>query len=333
MNMENPLVSIIVRTKDRPQLLANSIRGIAAQTYRPIEVVLVNDGGCDLDIDETRSVLGDISLNYFQIEKNSGRAHAGNVGIENAQGEFTGFLDDDDELYPDHVETLVPLLHEGGCRVAYSAVKFVEREFDNAMVCIMQSEKHVFAKEFSYGELILANYIPLIAVLFETRFLKSLKFNEQFDLYEDWDMLIRAGEATNFCFINKVTAIYAQWGTTQVAFSSSPEIIQRETLRLYKKHQMKIPVQLIYHLREENARKDTVIAEKSDSLARAEIRTLELEKAVQTKENAVVSLEQKLHEKDEYIRTIHAGRGWRLLTKYYKMRDKVLQLSHWLKKT
>jgi len=41
MNEENPLVSIIVRTKDRPKLLKNALRSIAAQTYRPIEVVLV----------------------------------------------------------------------------------------------------------------------------------------------------------------------------------------------------------------------------------------------------------------------------------------------------
>ena len=46
----NPLVSIIVRTKDRPRLLRRALQSIAAQTYRPIEVVLVNDGGCDLEI-------------------------------------------------------------------------------------------------------------------------------------------------------------------------------------------------------------------------------------------------------------------------------------------
>ena len=103
-------VSIIVRTKDRPQLLKRALQSIASQTYRPIEVVLVNDGGCDLDIPEIRTLLGDVSLNYQRLEKNTGRAHAGNVGIENVTGDYVGFLDDDDEFCPEHVETLIHAL-------------------------------------------------------------------------------------------------------------------------------------------------------------------------------------------------------------------------------
>src|SRR3990170_7346574 len=98
----NPLVSIIVRTKDRPKLLRRALQSIAVQTYRPIEAILVNDGGCDLDVDGLKTILGDVSLNYVRLEKNTGRAHAGNVGIENARGEYVGFLDDDDVLYPGH---------------------------------------------------------------------------------------------------------------------------------------------------------------------------------------------------------------------------------------
>jgi len=120
MSEENPLVSIIVRTKDRPILLKNAIRSIAAQTYRPIEVVLVNDGGCDLDIEELKSVLGDVSLNYIRLEKNKGRAHAGNVGMENAKGEYMGFLDDDDKCYSDHIAVLVSLLEKYDYKFAYA---------------------------------------------------------------------------------------------------------------------------------------------------------------------------------------------------------------------
>ncbi|TFG36490.1 MAG: glycosyltransferase family 2 protein, partial [Nitrospirales bacterium] len=110
MSGENPLVSIIVRTKDRPKLLKRAIQSIASQTYKPVEVVLVNDGGCDLAIEELKTVLGDISLNYIQLEKNTGRAHAGNLGIENAKGKFISFLDDDDEFYSEHISTLISFL-------------------------------------------------------------------------------------------------------------------------------------------------------------------------------------------------------------------------------
>ncbi len=72
---ENPLVSLIVRTKDRPKLLLKSLRSIAAQDYRPIEVILVNDGGCDLDVGALRTLLGNITLNYIRLEENTGTAH------------------------------------------------------------------------------------------------------------------------------------------------------------------------------------------------------------------------------------------------------------------
>ena len=88
----NPLVSVIVRTKDRPALLKRALRSIAAQTYRSVEVVLVNDGGCDLDRKELQAILGKISLNYIRLEENTGRAHAGNVGLENAKGEVHRFF-------------------------------------------------------------------------------------------------------------------------------------------------------------------------------------------------------------------------------------------------
>ena len=120
MNKENRLVSIIVRTKDRPKLLKRALQSIVVQTYRPVEVVLVNDGGCDLDIEELKGILDDIALNYIRLEKNTGRAHAGNVGIEKAKGHYIGFLDDDDEFYPEHLVTLVSFLEHNDYEVAYT---------------------------------------------------------------------------------------------------------------------------------------------------------------------------------------------------------------------
>jgi len=148
MERGNPLVSIIVRTKDRPKLLKRALQSIAAQAYRPIEVVLVNDGGYDLDIEEIRNILQDVSLNYIRLEKNTGRAHAGNVGIENARGEYIGFLDDDDEYYPEHLHFLTENLKDSVLKIAYTDAEIVFTEF--------QDEEHFemfryvyFSHEFS----------------------------------------------------------------------------------------------------------------------------------------------------------------------------------------
>jgi len=306
---DNPLVSIIVRTKDRPELLKRALQSIAAQTYGPIEVILVNDGGCDLRGEELKEILPDVLLNYIRLEKNTGRAHAGNVGIENAKGDYIGFLDDDDEFYREHVATLVSAMKRSDYKIAYTAVEFVERTFDSGALQFTDIKKGLFAKDLSYNDLLIANYIPLISLLFKSDVLKNLMFDETFDLYEDWDMLIRASEKNEFYFINKITAQYNQWSSSQIAFKSSPEIIRQATIKLYKKHRAKIPVEFIFDMREESARKDAAIAQKDEYIRKMEARNSELERA--------------LGEKDAYIRNLQSARGWRLLTKYYKIKNRL----------
>jgi len=201
MSSERPLVSIITRTKDRPQLLTNAIQSIAAQTYRPIEVVLVNDGGCDLNIEEIRSVLGDISLNYIRLEKNTGRAQAGNVGIEHAQGEYIGFLDDDDLFIPNHVAKLTDAVkNTEGILVAYSGVRVVDAE--NATI-------KIYDEPFDLTRLRGANFLPIHAVLFSQTLVQAgCRFDESLECLEDWDFWLQVAERTHFLHVPGVSAIY-----------------------------------------------------------------------------------------------------------------------------
>lgn len=315
----NPLVSIIVRTKDRPKLLMRALRSIAAQTYRPIEVVVVNDGGCPLGAAELRSVLGDVSLNYLPLEQNTGRAHAGNVGIRNAKGEYVGFLDDDDEFYPEHLGTLVASLSGSECNVAYAAVEFVDEVLDSEGTRVSSHLKGTFATPFSFDDLLIGNYIPLISLLFRAATLRSFMLDESFELYEDWDMLIRAGEAAPFHFVDKITSIYYQRNDSQIAFKSPPEVLREATVKLYEKHRAKLPLGTVFTMREKLYRKDGGTAQKEDRLRELEVRVAGLESVAHDLRNI-------LQERDSYIQSIHARRGWRLLTRYYRIKQWLLRL-------
>ncbi len=207
----NLLVSIIVRTKDRPKLLNRALQSISAQTYRPIEVVLVNDGGCDLDVEELKDILGGISLKYMRLEKNTGRSHAGNVGLENAKGEYIGFLDDDDEFYPEHLEVLATKLMSSSLKVVYTdaEVVFVDIVGEDEIV---EKFKYVFySQEFSPDMLLIQNYIPFICLLFDRSVFDDVRFDESFEIFEDWKILIKLSQEYWFEHIKKVTARYIQW--------------------------------------------------------------------------------------------------------------------------
>jgi len=246
---DNPLISIIVRTKDRPKLLEKALQSIAAQTYRPIEVVLVNDGGCDLEIEKLKEILADVSLNYIRLGNNTGRAHAGNVGIGNAHGEYIGFLDDDDEFYPEHVSILVSLLKQVNYRVAYSDSLMAYKEYNPTTSELIDIRKEVvFSQDFSYDYLIFENYIPFMCLLFERDvLLNSGGFDEDLDIYEDWDLLIRIGERYPFYHIRKTTADYNQWDTElQIAQSNKDhDFMEQSYLKVVSKHIDKVSAKRI----------------------------------------------------------------------------------------
>jgi glycosyltransferase involved in cell wall biosynthesis len=188
MREENPLVSIIVRTKDRPRLLMRALQSIAVQTYSPIEVVLVNDGGSDLDTLEIRHILGAITLNYIRLEYNKGRASAANVGIENSHGEYVGFLDDDDEFYPEHLSTLLHLLkdHED-LAGAYTDSEMFLREYNAQGNIVSEHNNGVFRSwDFSFETLLFENYIPLICAVVKKDVLSEIGgFDNSLGMFED----------------------------------------------------------------------------------------------------------------------------------------------------
>lgn len=209
----NPLISVIVRTKDRPKLLKKALRSICAQTYRPIEVVLVNDGGCALDVGEIEAVLRDVRLNYIRLEQNVGRARAGNTGIENAGGEYIGFLDDDDEFYPDHLKVLAGKLSNSTLKIAYTEAEVVFVDILGGDE-IAEKFKYVFySQDFSREMLLIQNYIPFMCLLFKRSVFHSdtVRFDETFEIFEDWKILIKLSEKYWFEHIKKVTARYIQW--------------------------------------------------------------------------------------------------------------------------
>ena len=355
------LVSIIVRTKDRPKLLKKALQSIAAQTYRPLEVVLVNDGGCDLDIEELRTILGEVSLNYISLEKNTGRARAGKFGIENAKGEYVGFLDDDDELLPDHLTTLVAFLRQHDYKVAYTDALLVHKIYDPATLEIKDIKKEAaFSQDFDYDRLIFENYIPLMCLLFEGKALKATNgFDPSFDLYEDWDLLLQVGERTPFYHLKKETAYYNQWSAgLQIAQANKNHLMLRMSyLKIVSKHIAKVTPERIhdYMVGYVGARQALNTSKAESDLLSANLReqsryTAELKAEIEKKaekeaeddstismlkkelddvrremHSRVLALQGEIKERDDLITAVKNTIGWKVLERYRKIRNRLFR--------
>jgi glycosyltransferase involved in cell wall biosynthesis len=212
----DPIVSVIVRTKDRPHLLAEALKSIKSQTYANVEIVVVNDGGEDVH-DLAKSIAGDIPLIYVSHETNRGRAAAANSGLAAARGLYLNFLDDDDIFYPDHIQTLVAALEESKGIIAYSSVLNVYYEGTiNTPGCRIREEL-VFNRKFDADRILFENYIPLMSVMFSRCALEKVPgFDEDMDVFEDWDFWMHLSRSFDFLHLDKVTAEYRFYGENDV---------------------------------------------------------------------------------------------------------------------
>ena len=326
--MKENLVSIIVRTKDRPKLLMRALQSIAGQTYTYIEVVLVNDGGCDLDIKELQDILGGILLNYIRLEKNTGRAHAGNIGIKNAQGEYIAFLDDDDEYYPEHIDNLVSFLsNQSYYEVVYSDTETVVKHSSTEERKSAEYKEKVFSKDFSYNDLLVGNYIPFNSILFSKNVLLSEEIDESMDLYEDWDLLIRISLKHPFYHLKKVTAIYNQWSKDLQINQADPDHIVTMHKKIIEKHRDKITPEVILHLKHDKERFESEFNNLLDQYSILETKDLDnfkwedssyakqMEYALGEKNSRIIQLENTLHLMRETL-------GWKALERFRTFREK-----------
>ncbi len=198
----DPLVSILVRTTAR-DTLNDALDSIAGQTYRRIEVVLI-------DVRGTRDLpcldgCGEFPLHIASAGLPLGRGAAANLGLEAASGELVIFLDDDDWFLPEHIAGLVSAIQgSGGALAAYAGIECRSRTPEGEW-----RVDHLFNQPHDPLRLLVENYLPIHAVLFARRLVgDALRFDESLEVYEDWDFWIQLSELTPLVHVDRVTGVY-----------------------------------------------------------------------------------------------------------------------------
>jgi len=103
---EKPLVSVILTTYNRAQLLPRAINSVLNQTYPNFELIIVNGGSTD-NTEEVVKSFKDERIQYYKQKENKGMLADRNKGFDVAKGDYVAILDDDDELLPEALETAV----------------------------------------------------------------------------------------------------------------------------------------------------------------------------------------------------------------------------------
>lgn len=111
--MQNPLVSVIIPVYNVERFLPQCLDSVVHQTYKNIEIILINDGSPD----GSDAICKEYKLNYshiqYYIRKNSGLSATRNYGLKYAKGDYVFFLDSDDYLELDCIADMVDVAKTG----------------------------------------------------------------------------------------------------------------------------------------------------------------------------------------------------------------------------
>jgi len=111
---KSPLVSIIMPVFNREKMLLNTLQSIAEQTYRPLELILVDNGSEDESLAICHQFQSANSDGFFRVqvfqELKKGANAARNTGLSLASGDYLMFFDSDDLMYPDCIARIVTQL-------------------------------------------------------------------------------------------------------------------------------------------------------------------------------------------------------------------------------
>lgn len=122
MEMGNKMkVSVVIPTYRREVELMDALNSVAYQTYHNLEIILVDDNGCEkwnenvaIIVERFRSIHADIKLELVVNKDNLGSSRTRNIGVMSATGEYITFLDDDDVYLPDKVQRQLLFMEKGG---------------------------------------------------------------------------------------------------------------------------------------------------------------------------------------------------------------------------
>jgi len=253
---ENTLVSIIVRTCGRPTVLRETLISLRNQTYKNLEIVIIEDGK-SISEELVKEEFSDLNILYFATNQKVGRSKVGNIAIEKASGKYINFLDDDDVFFSDHIEVLVGSLKNSKLKAAYATAyetPIIVRSRD-PYVYELKDYRGIHKQSFNKVILCHHNYIPIQCIMFEKSLFEQYGgLDETVDALEDWDLWVRYSLYTDFLFVHKTTSLYRIPYENNVNLSRQKEldnalIVMRNKHRQYAQ---KVSVYDLAMLYEEN---------------------------------------------------------------------------------
>ena len=180
------LISVIVPVYNVRSYLEKCFESVAGQSYRNLEIILVDDGSTDGSGELCEELARKDSRVRVVHKKNGGLGSARNAGIDAARGEILSFVDSDDWIEPGMYDTLTEIMHRENAQIIACGIKKVSETGEVSYYQDNLEERRVYTKEEALMELPKNERLSnsMCNKLFRRETIQGLHINEQI-FYED----------------------------------------------------------------------------------------------------------------------------------------------------
>jgi glycosyltransferase involved in cell wall biosynthesis len=200
-----PFFSIILPTYNRASVISNAIESIQSQDYKDWELIIIDDGSTDDTKVEVKKYCKTDERVHYIYQENKERSAARNNGINHAKGEFTCFLDSDDQFDPTHLQKLFETISslENKNLIFVTNSRIINSE--NTVVTVSNIKQGE-----TDAETVLLNIITPGQMCIPTTLIQNHLFNEKIRISEDTELLFRLIANAPLQLIPQATLIYNQ---------------------------------------------------------------------------------------------------------------------------
>lgn len=185
-----PMVTVVMPTYNRAHLLSQALHSIFGQSWRPIEVIVVDDASRDDPASVVAASPYASKIIFQRLERNGGPAVARNAGLSIARGQYVAFFDSDDLWLPHKLARQIQACEadsQRGRLVSYSPV-WMRRPHE-----VLRTPWRGITPGERVGDYLFLHrgYIALPTIVMPTALAQEAMFNAELRMHEDWDLLLR----------------------------------------------------------------------------------------------------------------------------------------------
>ena len=192
------MISVIIPTYNRGYIIKDSIQSVLNQTYKKIEVIVVDDNSTD-NTQYVVESLNDNRVKYIKLDKNRGACYARNIGIKSANGKYIAFQDSDDIWFEKKLEKQKDFLELNNLDIVGCKMIIVHEE---------GNKKRIFPSNtnISHNSIYFNNFISTQLLFGKKECFMVEMFDENLPSFQDWELVILLVQRFNVSILDEVLA-------------------------------------------------------------------------------------------------------------------------------